>query len=64
MTDTFHKKIKLISVKEGVSLNEMVINALDSTYSISKKKGKLEDDGYRDLLSPTSRKIVKKALKN
>lgn len=63
-----HAQLKVWCEEAGQSMNgtilELIANHLKKTNFIkSKQAGTLIEDGYQDFLSPESRKIVNKALK-
>jgi len=54
-----HRKLKIKSAQEGVTMNAKVIKALESDFKKSKNDDNLIYDDYQDAISPKGRSLKK-----
>lgn len=57
--DKLHAKYRMLAFKEGISLNDRIVKAMQSDFKKSKNADTLIEKNYKDLLSPEGRNIKK-----
>lgn len=57
MEDKLHNLLRTLAFKKKVSINSIIINAIQSDFKKAKISNALEEKGYKEFLSPLGREI-------